>query len=187
MHEAVVHVDRPVRIVHHVVANRAVPAVDSRAHSSVRQPRARERRPARIEMLTQRRRCRHQLERRSRRVQAVARAIEERVVRAFRSDDRELAAPKRRRRGSGCFRGRRVGPRIADARQQLAAIGIEHHRRSLACALLRVGRDDRGHAKLQVRIDRQVHVVRLLEIAPTPRWLDRSDAVAPAGGRGSRA
>ena len=47
----------------HVVANRWIPALDSRSHSSIRQARAREGGAARIEMLAQRRRCRHELER----------------------------------------------------------------------------------------------------------------------------
>ena len=83
---------------------------------------------ARIEMLTQRRRGRDELERRSRRVHTVARAIQERVRRIARFV--------------------RLG--VADARQQLAAVRIEHHSRRPARRLLCVGRYDLGGVKLQV-------------------------------------
>jgi hypothetical protein len=80
MHEALVHVDRAVRVrVEDIVANRTAPAgmlaptrpSGRRTHIEVVS--------VRIQVLTQRGRCRHQLERGSRRIQAVARPVQQRI------------------------------------------------------------------------------------------------------------
>ena len=146
MHEALVHVDRAVRArVEDIVANRTAPAGDARSHAAIRQADAHRGGAIRIQVLTQRCRCGHQLERGAWRIEAVARPVQQRIRRVF------------------CRHGRigRERPGIARDRQQVAGIRIDHHGRRPTRGPAGVRRDNRGEAELQVRIDRQPHVARL--------------------------
>ena len=101
MHEALVHVDRAMRMrVQHIVANRPAPALDPGADSPVGQTNAHERGLAAIDVLTQCGRRRDQLECRSRRIQPVSRAVQQRIRDARRLRFRRQPAMARRARDS---------------------------------------------------------------------------------------
>ena len=147
VYEAAAHVDRPVRMgVQHIVADGMNPSGQRSSHPSIGQPSAREFGPGEIDITPQPRSRGHQLERRSWRVQPVARPIEQRLLR------RSAVGAK-----AGAVRRR---PRIAHAGEHGAAVGIEHHGCGFARRLFRMRFDDGRDADLQSGVNRQPHVPR---------------------------
>ena len=155
-----------------IVANRTAPAGDARSDAAIRQADAHRCRAVRIQVLTQRGRCRHQLERGSWRIQAVARPVQQRIRRVFRRRDR----PGRER------------PGIARARQQVAGIRIDHHGRGPTRGLAGVRR--RQSWRPGAAGSHRSSVARRaagFANGRARRCSDRSDAAAPARARGSHA
>ena len=133
-----VHVDRAVRVsVQHVVPDRSAPAGNLRAHTAVRQPRAHERLSAPLVALSKRRGGGHELERRTRWIEAVAGAVEQRRAVLL-----HCAAIVVRSR-----------PGITRRGEHLTRFGVEDDSRCLGAPRpLRMAGQDRGDTLLQTRI-----------------------------------
>src|SRR5436853_6011417 len=110
--------------IHDIVANRSIPPLDPGADPPIGQTYAGERTVFKMVVLTKRGRCGHELECRSRWIQAVSGSVQKRVGGVRWPSSRALRRQQR--------------PGVACTCEQLTAVGIEHDGCCLARGLLRV-------------------------------------------------